>query len=213
VSRILYRLRTLAEQLPLDASTFTLLAPLLNEIISKGGLAVAEDNEEGALEQLTLTLDFIKFHAAQCKYFVFPYSYQPDGVLVSDPVYPRIDVLEGLVHIIARQPKLSREAVAVLVEVGGAIHESSTREEQDTLLRHTTAQEVYVRNAVLQALVPFDLTDVEWSPEVFIACHDDDEQNGRLARQLCDENGLEIPEEYISSFIPLLGEYSFEGYL
>jgi hypothetical protein len=129
--------------------------------------------------------------------------------LVSDPVYPRIDVLEGLAHIVGRQPKLSREAVAVLVEVGEAIHESSTREEQGTLLRHTMAQEVYVRNAVLQALQPFDLTDVEWSPEVFIACHDDDEQNGRLARRLCDENGLEIPEDYISNLIPLLGECSF----
>ena len=128
---------------------------------------------------------------------------------VSDPVYPRIDVLEGLVHIIARQPKLSREAVAVLVEVGEAIHESSTRQEQDTLLRHTAAQEVYVRNAVLQALQPFDLTDVEWSPEVFIACHDEDGQNGRLARQLCDENGLEIPEEYIYNLISFLGEDSF----
>lgn len=208
VSRILYRLRTLAEQLPLDASTFALLAPLLNVIIFKGGLAVDEDNEEDALEQLTLTLDFIKFHAAECKYFVFPDSYQPDCGLVSDPVYPRIDVLEGLVHIIARQPKLSREAVAVLVEVGEALHESSTREEQDTLLRHTKAQEVYVRNAVLQALQPFDLTDIEWSPELFIACHDDDVQNGRLARQLCDENDLEIPEKYISSLIPLFGEDS-----
>ena len=129
--------------------------------------------------------------------------------VVSDPVYPRVNVLEGLVHIIARQPKLSREAVAVLVEVGEAIHQTSTREEQDTLLRHTTAQEVYVRNAVLQALQPFDLTDVEWSPEIFVACHDDDEQNGRLARQLYDDNGLEIPERFISSLVPLLGEHSF----
>ena len=124
-------------------------------------------------------------------------------------MYPRVDVLEGLVHFIAKQPKLSREAVAALVEVGEAIHETSTREEQDTLLRHTTAQEVYVRNAVLQTLQPFDLTDVEWSPEVFVACHDDDEQNGRLARQLCDENGLEIPEEYILNLVPLLGEHLF----
>lgn len=133
--------------------------------------------------------------------------------VVSDPVYSRVDVLEGLVYIIARQPKLSREAVAALVEVGEAIHETSTREEQDTLLRHTTAQEVYVRNAVLQALQPFDLTDIEWSPEVFVACHDDDEQNGRLARQLYDENSLGIPEEYISSLIPFLGKHVFQGYL
>ena len=72
VSRILYRLRTLAEQLPLDASTFALLAPLLKEIIIKGGLSVAEEKEEEAVEQLTLTLDFLKFHAAECKAPVFP---------------------------------------------------------------------------------------------------------------------------------------------
>jgi hypothetical protein len=52
----------------LDASTFALLAPLLKEIIFKGGLAVTgDDDDEGALEQLTLTLDFIKFHVAECK--------------------------------------------------------------------------------------------------------------------------------------------------
>jgi hypothetical protein len=61
----------------LDASTFALLAPLLKEVIFKGGLAVAEDNEEEALEQLTLTLDFIKFHAAERESLVFQSSHQP----------------------------------------------------------------------------------------------------------------------------------------
>lgn len=54
---------------------------------------------------------------------------------------------------------------------------------------------------------PFDLTELDWSPEIWIACHDEDEQNARLARHLWDDNGLDIPNGYISELLPFLGEF------
>lgn len=65
IIRVLYRLRFLAEQAPFDAATFSYSFPLLERVIQQGGIAV--DEEEEALEQVTLTLDFIKFHCSECE--------------------------------------------------------------------------------------------------------------------------------------------------
>jgi hypothetical protein len=47
---------------------------------------------------------------------------------------------------------------------------------------------------------------LDWSPELWIACHDDDEQNARLARHAWEDNGLDIPETYLDVLIGYLGE-------
>ena len=56
---------------------------------------------------------------------------------------------------------------------------------------------------------PFDLTDLDWSPELWIACHDDDEQNARLARHLWEDNGLDVPESFLPSLVLYLGKVQF----
>jgi hypothetical protein len=85
-------------------------------------------------------------------------------------------------------------------------------------------QESHVRNSCLQAIEvrqtvsvinlnpklkynyqPFDLTDLDWSPELWIACHDDDEQNARLARHVWEDNGLDVPETYLDELVLYLG--------
>lgn len=55
-------------------------------------------------------------------------------------------------------------------------------------------------------LKPFDLTDMDWSPEIWIANHDDDEQNARLAQHVWDDNGLDIPENFLGNLLPFLGQ-------
>jgi hypothetical protein len=65
IIRILYRLRSLAEQTPFDASTFSYVFPLLEQIVQQGGIAVEEEDEP--LEQVALTLDLIKFHCGECE--------------------------------------------------------------------------------------------------------------------------------------------------
>ena len=55
---------------------------------------------------------------------------------------------------------------------------------------------------------PFDLTDLDWSPELWIASHDSDEQNARLALHLWEDNGLDVPENFLSDLLVFLGESS-----
>ncbi|EEB91651.1 hypothetical protein MPER_09959, partial [Moniliophthora perniciosa FA553] len=71
---------------------------------------------------------------------------------------------------------------------------SAVKEEIDTLIRGTLHQEVY----------PFDITDFEWSPELWIVCHDEDEQNARLARHIWDDNGLDVPQGFLDLLLQFL---------
>jgi hypothetical protein len=54
-------------------------------------------------------------------------------------------------------------------------------------------------------LQPFDLTDMDWTPELWIVCHDEDEQNARLAEHLWEDNGLDVPEQFLNVLLQYLG--------
>jgi len=64
VLRVLYRLRSLSEQTPLDSATFSYAFPLLFQVIQKRGIESGEDDESS--EQVALSLDIIKFHCGEC---------------------------------------------------------------------------------------------------------------------------------------------------
>ena len=53
---------------------------------------------------------------------------------------------------------------------------------------------------------PVDLTELDYSVELWIALHDADEQNANLATHLWEDNGLDIPETYLAGLVPFLGE-------
>ncbi|KAJ4478479.1 armadillo-type protein [Lentinula aciculospora] len=187
VLRVLHHIRHLSEQVPFDSATFSYMFPLMNHVVRKGGI-VTEEPEE-MLEQVSLTQDVVKFHCSE----------------FSDVAFPRRQTLELLIYIIRFQPKLSKEASSSLVELGEAIHGSALKEEIDMLVSGTLLQEVYVRNSCLQALQPFDLTDLDWSAELWIACHDNDEQNARLARHIWEDNGLDVPQSFMKQLLDYLG--------
>ncbi|GLB43526.1 putative ARM repeat-containing protein [Lyophyllum shimeji] len=186
ILRVLYRLRSLSEQAPFDAATFSYAYPLLGQVLREGGI---NGEEEEKLEQVALVLAIIKFHCGE----------------FSNPAFPRVQTMEMLLHVIRQQPKLSKDASSALVDLGEAIHASVSPAELSVLVEGTLMQEVYVRNSCLQTLQPFDLTDLDWSPELLIACHDEDEQNARLARHLWEDNGLDIPQEFLDTLIGYLG--------
>ena len=69
VLRVLYRLRTLSEQAPFDAATFSFSFFLLGCVARKGRVGIdtgGEQDGDEALEQVSLVLDVIKFHRSEC---------------------------------------------------------------------------------------------------------------------------------------------------
>jgi hypothetical protein len=51
----------LAEQQAIDCRTFCYFAPLLSQVIAKGGLGILASQIEESLEQIALAVDIISF--------------------------------------------------------------------------------------------------------------------------------------------------------
>jgi hypothetical protein len=44
-----------------------------------------------------------------------------------------------------------------------------------------------------------------YSDEIWIACHDEDEHNSKLASQIWEENALDVEENYADTLLAYLG--------
>ncbi|KAH8110478.1 ARM repeat-containing protein [Phellopilus nigrolimitatus] len=183
VLRILYRLRSLSEQSIFDGTTFSYLSPLLTCVIQDGENLIGggEDDDE-PLERVALAINIINFHVAE----------------FADHKFPRSQTISDLLYVIKKHPTLGKDSSSALIALGEAIHVNATLEEIDVLVKSTLASEVYVRNSALQCLQALDVTDLDWSPELWIACYDNDQQNARMARHLWEDNGLDVPESFFS---------------
>ncbi|KAF8343178.1 armadillo-type protein [Cantharellus anzutake] len=191
--RVLYHMHSVSSDSPLNAFDFAYLFPLLLCVLEHGG--VGQPEEEAGAEQITLALEIIERHIVE----------------LADPTYPRYETLELLLNSIARYPKVSNTTASCLVILSHGLNQSATEAETQLLLQGTLAQESFVRSACLQALQPFDLTDKDWCPEIWVACHDDDQPNARLAYDIWEDNGMDVKNPYGADLLPLLG--SGKGYV
>ncbi|KAM0793613.1 hypothetical protein ACM66B_001046 [Microbotryomycetes sp. NB124-2] len=192
VTRILFRLRFLAEQEPFDAGTFAYAAPLVSKVLRNGGVGLERTDTEGAMEQLTLALDFVAFHARHC----------------SDIAFPRLTIIEDLLATLVAHPALSRTATTTLADVCEAIKLNATSDELAAVLDGAMTEETAVRFACAQAIQPLDLTDLEFPARLWIAAHDADERNRELSATAWVENALDVPSTYFGPLLPFLGHGS-----
>ena len=85
------------------------------------------------------------------------------------------------------------------------IADSITPEEVDILINGTISPEANVRAACLQALdAEIDLTDLDFSEKLWLAYHEDVEENAEIARTIWEESGLEAREDTAFKMIPYL---------
>jgi hypothetical protein len=68
ITRTLYKIRSLAEQQTIDCRTFCYFAPLLSQVIAKGGLGITASQIEESLEQVALAVDIISFAGPEGKH-------------------------------------------------------------------------------------------------------------------------------------------------
>lgn len=60
--------------------------------------------------------------------------------------------MEHVIRVIRLQPRLSKEASSVLVELGETVQATATRHEISALVHGSLSQETHVRNSCLQAI-------------------------------------------------------------
>ncbi len=92
-----------------------------------------------------------------------------------------------------------------LLDLTRCIATTITQSEIELLVRGAIVPQIPVRTSVLQAVAAeIDLTDLEFSEEIWLACHDDVEENVDLARSIWDENGLDVEEISVAKILPYL---------
>ncbi|EGW32689.1 translational activator of GCN4 [Spathaspora passalidarum NRRL Y-27907] len=203
VGRILYRIKILADQKPLDSLSLSYILPLLTKVLHDGKSVaiknasktavtsefVEEDPEE---EQLLLAIEIISAHAD---------SFEDEGI-------PRSSILEVLISLmkLPSKAKLSKDCFLSLCQ-----HVSINISESDLqlLLSNIVTPEVFVRSTILEGIdAEFDLQgEIEYSNELWVATHDNDSNCKELANTIWEDNNLHIIPETPKKLLELFGNH------
>lgn len=198
VNRILYRVKFLSDQRPLDSITLTFIVPILLRILygTKGKGGIATKDEEEIEEQTILALDIIAAHSEEFK----------------DPATPRNDLLFNLIRLMQGNPTKAKQAKECFMSVVQSVSINYSQEELRILLSGVVSGELFVRTAVLEAIdAELDISELKFSSEIWIARFYDENVNSELANDIWAENELSIVDaaQATDAVLTVLGsEYS-----
>lgn len=207
VGRLLYRIKMVLDSQPLDLTTLTYCMPLLVQVLKIGYHKtvanasqkkvvtlefVDEDPEE---EHLLLALEIILNHASQF------------ALAAHAKVMPRTPILEVVVALmkLPSRAKLAKETLTLLCHYIGI---SPLPEDLHLLLGAVIVPEVYVKHAVLEAIdAEFDLhaEGLTFSPEVWIAVHDNDDAVAETAATVWQDSQFSLPDDALEQLLQFFG--------
>ena len=127
---------------------------------------------------------------------------------VKDRKLPREQLLRLLIESMQRFSQHYKLIKDTLSDVCRTISESATPEEIAILLKGVIVSQTSVRTAALQAIRDhIDLTEANYCEEIWLACHDDMDENVELGHLIWQENGLETEPENVFTMVPYLGSH------
>jgi hypothetical protein len=186
VTRVLYRLRFAAEQRPFDAVSLIYCLPLIVDILRKGGIGESVDDRDA---QLVLAVEFLAFHTDVCQ----------------DETTPRGELLAILIESMqahAQHYKLIKDCFADLCR---CVAPNIDREEIAILTKGTIVAQASVRTTVLQSIsTEIDMSEVGFCDEIWLAAHDDEEENQDLGREIWVESGASLDDSVPMKMTPYL---------
>ncbi|KAI1372611.1 translational activator GCN1 [Hypoxylon crocopeplum] len=177
VTRVLYRLRFASEQRPFDAVSMIYILSLIFVILRTGGIGAGSDERDA---QLVLAIEFLSFHTHVCADESIPRGKLMSMLTNSMQQYSQHykiikDCFSDMVRCVA--PNISINEIAVLAK-GAIVSQSSVRE---TVLQSISAE--------------VDMSDLDFSEEIWIACHDDVPEIADLSREIWEESSFEISKD------------------
>ena len=185
ITRVLYRLRFSGEQRPFDTVSLTYILPLVFLVLRNGGFGDTDDAEA----QLVLALEFLSFHTDAC----------------TDSLVPRDGVLSVLISSMQMYNQHYKAIKDCLADLCRCIAPNITNTAIAILARGAIVPQISVRTSVLQAIsAEIDMSELEFSEEMWLACHDDVEENVELGRDIWEESGFEVSENSPFTMLPYL---------
>lgn len=202
LSRVLFRVKFVSDQNPLDSITLTYLLPLLINVLEEGKRValknadkpvsrtefVEEDKEE---EQLLLAMEIISTHAEAFE----------------DSSIPRVPILQVLLSLLML-PSKAKSAKECLNALCQSISVAPTGDDLKTLLSSVLSPNEFVRSTVLQVIDnEFELESVmEYSPEIFICKFDSDASNANVADFIWEFNKFAVTDQLLNALFTFFGQ-------
>jgi hypothetical protein len=186
VTRVLYRLRFAGEQRPFDTVTLIYILPLVLLVLEKGGFGANADDKDA---QLVLAIEILSFHTDTA----------------ADEAIPRGEILSALISSMQKYSQHYKILKDCFSDMVRCVAPNMTPEEIGVLSRGTIVPQTSVRTAVLQAIsAEVDMSDVGVSEEIWLACHDDIEENVDLGREIWEESEFQTSEDLSHKMLPYL---------
>ncbi|KAL1837900.1 hypothetical protein VTJ49DRAFT_3267 [Mycothermus thermophilus] len=186
ITRVLYRLRFAGEQRPFDAVTLVYVLPLTLLVLEKGGFGSNADDKDA---QLVLAIEILAFHSD----------------VTADEIVPRGEILAALISAMQKYNSHYKIIKDCFSDVVRCAAPNMTTEEIGVLARGAIVPEVGVRTAVLQAIsAEVDMSELEVSEEIWLACHDDIGENVDLGREIWEESEFQVTPELAHKMLPYL---------
>lgn len=177
VTRALYRLRFAGEQRPFDVATLMYTLPLLVDILHKGGVGDDDDDRDA---QLVLAIEILSFHTNVCE----------------DESLPRGDLLSTLIETMQSYAQHYKLVKDCFTDMCRCIAPNISNREIAVLAKGTTVSQTSIRTTVLQAISSeVDMSELSYSNEIWLACHDDVEDNRELGTEIWEESGFTIDSD------------------
>ncbi|KAI2609222.1 translational activator GCN1 [Hypoxylon sp. NC1633] len=177
VTRVLYRIRFAGEQRPFDAVSVIYMLSLIFVVLRTGGIGASTDERDA---QLVLAIEFLSFHTHVC----------------ADENIPRADLLSVLISSMqqfSQHYKIVKDCFSDMVR---CVAPNMSADEIAVLSKGAIVSQSSVRETVLQSIsAEVDMSDLEFSDEIWIACHDDIPENVDLAREIWEESGFKLSKE------------------
>ena len=197
LSRVLFRIKFVSNQQPLDSISLTYLLPLLTNVLEEGKNValknankpvlktefVEEDKEE---EHLLLAMEIISAHSS----------------VFEDPSIPRVSIITVLLSLLtlASKAKIAKECFNALCQ---SISVAPTDADLNVILSKLLSPNPFVRSTILEALDnEFELEPfMKWSSEIFICRFESNEANRELADFIWEFNKFVINEDLMDSVL------------
>ncbi|KAI1800103.1 ARM repeat-containing protein [Daldinia bambusicola] len=186
VTRVLYRIRFAGEQRPFDAISVIYMLSLIFVILRTGGVGNGADERDA---QLVLAIEFLAFHTHVCADETIPRADLISTLITSMQQYNQHykiikDCFSDMVRCVA--PNISVNEIAVLAK-GAIVPQASVRE---TVLQSISAE--------------VDMSELDFSEEIWIACHDDIPENIELGHEIWEESNFKLSKDVPFKMLPYL---------
>ncbi|QSL66206.1 hypothetical protein MERGE_000581 [Pneumocystis wakefieldiae] len=176
VMKLLLRLDSLTRQCPIDKISFIYVSPFLIQVIKNNGIGTDNFNELD--KQIMLAVNVLSSHIDFYKFFI-----------------SRVEIIQALLNVLYHFPNQFNHAKDCLILLSKVIKDNITKEEITELIKGSLSSNFQIRDTVLQAIEPLNLSQCDFFYELYLAAHDKNEMNSSLSLAIIKKNNFLISHD------------------